>query len=733
MMGKPKQRVKTPVVLQMEATECGAAALGSILAYYGLFLPLETLRIECGVSRDGSKAVNVLRAARRLGMVGSGFRYSPEQIREQPLPAIIHWNFNHFLVLEGFKGDTVYLNDPAAGHRTVDWEEFEGCYTGIALMLSPGPDFRKAGAPRSSLQAILQRFRDHKVTLGFVLIAGLGLVVPGLALPVMQQVFFDDILSRQHDEWLFNLMLAMGVVAILQASLTYLRAWCLTRWQGSMTIGGSSKFMWHLFHLPMEFFQQRYVGELASRAQFNESVAQVLTGQAAAAVLDVAVALCYLLLLFQYNPALTLIGCTFSLINVLILQSMFRWLKDQQMKIQQEAGKVYGVSIAGIQTIETLKANGNEADFFTKWAGYQSKILDAMQRVELTQQLFMLAPVLLGGLNTAMIMAIGGFEIMDGLMTVGIFMAFQSLMGKFQEPVNKLLSLVETLQTTETQMHRLDDVMRYPRDSSIDSGNTPCEAGLDKLTGQVELREISFGYSRLEPPLIEKFSLHIEPGRRVALVGGSGSGKSTVAKLVTGLYQPWEGEILYDGKKRSDLPREVLVHSLAGVDQDIVLFSGTVAENISLFDPTLPRFDIVRAARDAAIHDDIAALQGSYDAAVEEGGRNFSGGQRQRLEIARALATNPSLLVLDEATSALDPLTERLVTDNISRRGCACLVIAHRLSTIRDCDEIIVLQQGKVVQRGTHEEMMAAGGPYKQLLDPDLDHRTHGREEGEKA
>ena len=718
MMNNRKQRVKTPVVLQMEATECGAAALGVVLAYYGLFMPLETLRIECGVSRDGSKAVNILRAARRLGMVGSGFRYGPEEIREKPMPAIIHWNFNHFLVLEGFKNDTVYLNDPAAGHRTVEWSEFESSYTGIALMLSPGPDFKQAGAPRSSLQAVISRFRGHKATLVFVLAAGLGLVFPGLALPVMQQIFYDDILSRQHDNWMFNLLLGMGVVAVLQSTLTYLRAWCLTRWQGNMTLGGSGKFMWHLFHLPMEFFQQRYVGELASRAQFNESVAMAMTGQAATAILDAAVALFYLLLLLQYNVKLTIIGCVFSLINVLILQGMFRWLKDQQMKIQQDVGKVYGVSIAGIQTIETLKANGNEADFFTKWAGYQSKILEAMQSVELTQQMFLLAPVLLGGLNTAVIMAVGGFEIMDGLMTVGIFMAFQSLMGKFQEPITKLLALAETLQTTETQLHRLDDVLRYPRDSSIADDKAAIDFSRDKLNGQVEMRNITFGYSRLEPPLLENFSLSIEPGRRVALVGGSGSGKSTVAKLFTGLYQPWEGEILFDGISRQEIPRELMAHSLAGVDQDIVLFSGSVAENISLFDPTLPRTDIVRAARDAAIHEDIACLQGSYDAAVEEGGRNFSGGQRQRLEIARALATNPSILVLDEATSALDPLTERVVTDNISRRGCACLVIAHRLSTIRDCDEIIVLQQGKVVQRGTHESMIAAGGPYKQLLDP---------------
>ena len=562
-----------------------------------------------------------------------------------------------------------------------------------------------------------------------MLAAGLGLIAPGLALPVMNQIFFDDILSRLHDDWMFNLLLAMGITAILQASLTFLRAWLLTRWQGALTITGSSRFFWHVLHLPTEFFQQRFAGEVASRIQFNEAVASTLTGQAASAALDVALALFYLVLLFQYDFSLALIGSVFSLLNVLVLQSMFRWMKEQQMRIQQDLGKAYGIAVSGIQTIETLKANGNEGDFFNNWAGCQAKILNNTQKIELTQQVFMLAPVLLGGLNTAMIMAVGGFKIMDGLMTAGIFVAFQTLMGKFQEPINKLLSLFQTLQTTETMMHRMDDVLRYPRDPSLDftipSGTTISE----KLVGRVELQNITFGYSKLEPPLLEKFSLTIEPGRRVALVGSSGSGKTTVAKLLTGLYQPWEGEILIDGVPRRQIPREVLIHSLSGVDQDIFLYSGTVAQNISLFDPTVPRIDIVRAARDAAIHEDISLLQGTYDAEVDEGGRNFSGGQRQRLEIARALAVNPSILVLDEATSALDPLTEQQVSDNIARRGCTCLIIAHRLSTIRDCDEIIVLKQGKVAQRGTHQEMMKIGGPYKQLLEMDA-HRPGTALEG---
>ena len=720
MMAKT-QRVKTPTVLQMEAVECGAASLGMILAYYGLFLPLERLRLECGVSRDGSKASNMMKAARRLGLEGSGFRDSAEGLRERELPLIIHWNFNHFLVLEGFKDDLVYLNDPGSGHRTVSWAEFAVSFTGIALRLKPGPAFQKGGSPPGIIPVLTRRLRGQERSLLFALMTGAGLIVPGLAIPVFSQVFLDDILSLKHADWLFNLVLAMGIAAVLQGALTWLRSWCLTRWQGALTIGESSRFFWHLLRLPMEFFQQRYGGEVASRVQFNEAVASVLTARAAPAVLDVLVALFYLSLLFQYNVSLTLIGIVFSLINVGILYLMFRWMTEQQMKIQQDAAKAYGTAIAGIQTIETLKATGNEGDLFNKWAGYQSKMLATQQKIELFSQTLMLAPAFLAGLNTAVIMAVGGFQIMDGLMTAGIFVAFQNLMGKFQEPLTNLLNLSQALQTTQMQMQRLDDVSRYQVDQVNYPAEPPPDIGQTKLSGRVELRQVTFGYSRLEAPLIEDFNLTIEPGRWVALIGGSGSGKSTVAKLVCGLYQPWSGEVIFDRLSRRHIPREIIVNSVAAVDQEIILFAGTVAENISLFDTTLARSEIARAAKDAAIHGDITALQDGYDAKMEEGGRNFSGGQRQRLEIARALAGKPSVLVLDEATSALDPLTEQEVIHNIRRRGCACLVIAHRLSTIRDCDEIIVMEGGKVVQRGKHEEMMATDGPYRQLVAHDTE------------
>lgn len=719
-----KKRLNTPLVLQMEGTECGAAALGIIAGYYELYLPLEKLRLECGVSRDGSTAVNIVKAARRLGFDAQGYRYSPEKLRDKKeiLPVIIHWNFNHFVVVEGFEKDKVYLNDPGAGHRTVSWSEFETSYTGVTLGIKPGVNFQKNGSPPSVLKIIQKQLRGNQTPLLFILLTGLGLIVTGLAIPVFTQVFFDDILGRGYTGWMFNLLLAMGITAVLLGALTYLRSWCLAKWQSKLAVGESGRFFWHVLHLPVEFFQQRYGGEIVSRVQFNESVAQTLTGTVATAVLDMLVAIFYLILLLQYNVTLTVIGVFFSLINIGILYMVIRLLKEQQMKIQQEAGKAYGVSIAGIQTIETLKANGNEGDFFAKWAGYQSKLIDSMEKSEKTTQSFMILPAMIGTLNTAVIMMVGGFQIMDGLMTAGIFFAFQNLMTKFQEPLDKLLALTQSVQTLQTQIYRLDDVLCYPKDKSLlDTGTDTQETapmGNSKLYGHVEIKNISFGYSSLSEPLIENFSITINPGEKVALVGGSGSGKSTVAKIVTGLYQPWSGEILFDCIPRHKIPRAVIANSLAAVDQETFLFEGTITENISLFDSTIKRQEIVRAAKDAAMHDEIS-LHGGYDSMIEEGGRNFSGGQRQRLELARAFAGNPSILVLDEATSALDPLTEQQIINNIRHRSCTCLIIAHRLSTIRDCDEIIVMKDGKIAQRGTHEEMIAVDGPYRQLVSYD--------------
>ncbi len=712
---KTHPRVKVPVVLQMEATECGAASLAMVLAHYGLWLPLEQLRKECGVNRDGSKASNVLRASRKLGCEAVGYRIMPEKLREEEFPLIIHWEFNHFVVLEGIKGDTVYLNDPGVGRRTVKWADFKGSYTGIALNIRPGPNFKPSGHRYSVVKDIKNKLWEDKWAVLFVILIGLGLLVCQLASPVMSQIFLDDILTGKHKDWMTNLMLAMAICFLFNGILSFLRAWCLTRWQEKITLSDSASFFWHLLKLPMEFFQQRFAGEIASRASFAESIAAVLSNQAATCLLDFAMAVFFLFLLYEYSPSLTFIGVSFCLIDLGVFLYLRRRLTDLTMRMQQESGKAYGNSMNGLQMIETIKANGNEGDFFAKVAGFHAKVLDTSQRITLLSQTTNMIPMLLSGVNGALIMTIGGFSIMEGAMTAGIFMAFQSLMSNFQSPFNNMVSLGQTLQTTEMQMQRLNDVRRYEIDKLNYPEKEPEFEGT-ALKGNLELRNISFGYSALAAPLLQNINLTVEPGRWVAVVGASGSGKSTLGKVVTGLYEQWGGDVLLDGVPRSEIPRKVIVNSLSSVDQEVFLMSGTVRENISMFDSSIRIDDVIQAAKDACIHQDILKLNGSYDAKVEEGGYNFSGGQRQRLEIARALACNPSLLILDEATSSLDPLTEEDIMKNIRRRGCACFIIAHRLSTIRDCDEIIVLHRGQIVERGPHQKLMEAKGFYYRLI-----------------
>ena len=713
-----KERVKVPTVLQMEATECGAASLAMVLAYYGRWLPLEFLRQECGVTRDGSNADNLLKAARRQGCVAKAFAGRSEVLRKKEFPLILFWEFNHFLVLEGFQGNTVFLNDPAMGRRTVTWDEFLTSYTGVYMKITPAENFKPEGEPYSIVKTVAAKLREDKWALIFLMVVGLCMIIPGLAIPVMGQIFIDDVFSLKHADWIVNLLNAMFGTMILLGILTAMRATALTYWQKKLTIADSSGFFWHVLRLPVTFFQQRFAADIASRIQFNESTAEVLSNQAATALLDLLVALFYLLLLFQYSVPLTLIGISISIVDIFVFLYMRRRQTDLIMRIQQDASKAYGVLMSGLMMVESIKANGSEGDLFAKWAGYAAKATVATQEMKLWAMKVKLLPLLLGGLNTALIMTVGGFSIMEGIMTAGIYMAFNNLIGKFHEPVQKLLSLGNVLQDTEMQMRRLDDVRRYKTDSLNYPGDDQVISFKgNRLSGELTLKDVNFGYSPLDPPLIERFNLHLEPGRWAAVVGSSGSGKSTLAKLVAGLYEEWSGEVLFDGVKRREIPRPVIVNSLASVDQDVFQITGTVRDNITMFDKSVPSADVVQAAQDACIHEDIMRLPGGYEAEVAEGGLNFSGGQRQRLEIARALACNPSLLILDEATSAIDPMTEQKCLENIRRRGCTCLIVAHRLSTIRDADEIIVLERGKVAERGTHRELIAHDGPYRRLIE----------------
>ncbi len=741
-MDEPKElwrnkRAKTPTVLQMEAVECGAASLAMILGYYGRFLPLEELRMECGVSRDGSKASNVLKAARKYGMEARGFRKEPDGLQELSLPMIVFWNFNHFVVLEGIKNGRAYLNDPAMGPRVISEEEFDESFTGVALTFQPGPDFKKGGEKKSVFRSLRKRFVGTRAALAYVVLAGLFLVIPGLVIPTFSKIFVDSILIERMGGWLKPLLLAMGLTALVRGALTWFQEYYLLRFETKLALTSSTKFFRHVFRLPVEFFAQRFGGEVGNRVLLNDKVARLLSGELATNIINLFLIIFYAVLMIQYDVVLTFLGIFIALFNLAALKYVSRKRTDLNMRLQQEAGKMIGTAMSGLQMIETLKATGSESDFFSNWSGCQAKVLNAQQQLAVSTQLLSVVPPFLFSLNTVAILCVGGLRVMEGYLSMGMLVAFQSLMSSFMRPVNQMVNLGGTLQETQADMDRLDDVLRYPVDKRFSNENKkqvslklpapgPNNPGNQatqpkdnmpvKLSGHVELKNIAFGYNLLEPPLIENFNLTLRPGMRVALVGGSGSGKSTIAKLVSGLYEPWEGEITFDNMPFGHVPRNLFCNSVAMVDQDIFMFEGTIRSNLVMWDETTPESVVVQAAKDACIHDDVAMRAGGYTSKVDEGGGNFSGGQRQRLEIARALVNNPTILVLDEATSALDTHTEKIVDDNLRRRGCTCIIVAHRLSTIRDCDEIIVLDRGKVVQRGTHEEMRDAEGPYAELI-----------------
>ena len=697
-------RVKTPTVLQMEAVECGAAALSIILGYYGKFVPLEELRLVCGVSRDGSKASNIVKAARSYGLAASGFKKEPADLRSGTLPIIVFWNFNHFVVVEGFSSNHVYLNDPASGHRIVSTDEFDKSFTGVVLTFAPTQDFTPDGDAPSLIKSLQKRFVNSNREITFLVIAGLALVIPSMVIPIFTSIFIDDYLVGGMKSWLGPILLGMAITALFRGILTWLKKHYLLRLKTKIALASSGKFYWHILRLPVVFYTQRSPGEISSRVGINERVAQILSVDIADAILNVFTAVFFCILMFFYDVELTFFSIAIVSINVWVLRQISEKRKSLNQKLTMDGAKLMGVSMNGILVMETIKSSGMESDFFAKWAGFQTKFVNSSQEMVLSSLTISILPMLLTALSTALVLGLGGLHVMNGQLTIGMLVAFQSLVASFIQPVNSLVSLGSKIQEVQGDMNRLDDVMRYPPEQ--EHANPKAHTAKAKLEGAVELRRVTFGYNQTTPPILENFNLSIHPGQRIALVGPSGCGKTTVAKLLMSIYEPWQGEILFDGSLRKHCNREELNNSLSAVDQDIAFFKGTVRENLTLWDNTIPDATIIAAAKDACIHETIASRKGGYDSMIEESGNNLSGGERQRMEIARALVTNPRILVLDEATSALDPNTEKMVDDNLRRRGCTCVIIAHRLSTIRDCDEIIVMDKGQVVARGSHETLM---------------------------
>lgn len=711
---------KVPVVMQLEALECGAASLAMILAYYEKWIPLEQVRADCGVSRDGSNAKNILKAARNYGLTAKGYRFEPETLKKcGTFPCIIHWEFNHFVVCDGFKHGKVYLNDPAKGTYAVTEEVFDEAFTGICLMFEPSKGFEPEGKPKSMTRFVKKRMHGAGAAIALVALTTIITSLLGIIKPGFSRVFMDRLLTGRNPDWTYLFLVGLIAVGIVETATAWIQACSSLRINGKLAVVGDSSYMWKILRMPMEFFSQRMAGDIQHRQETNAAIARTLVYTLAPLFLNTVMMLFYLVVMVRYSVPLTLIGVLSIVINFLMSKLISGKRINITRVLMRDQGKLYGSTVSGIEMIETIKASGAENGYFEKWSGYQASVNTQTVRYAKLNHYLGLIPSLVSALSNAAVLIVGVSLTMQGEFTVGMVMAFQGFLTSFNSPAAELISAGQTIQEMRTDMERVEDVMEYPVDVNYENDADTAQdedCSYAKLSGAVELKNVTFGYSRLNAPLIENFSMTLQPGSRVALVGASGCGKSTLSKLISGLYQPWSGEILFDGKPVKEIDRSVFTGSLAVVDQDVILFEDTIANNIKMWDKSVEDFEMIMAARDAQIHEDIMQREGGYNYRITEGGRDFSGGQRQRLEIARVLAQDPTIIILDEATSALDARTEYEVVKSIRDRGITCIVVAHRLSTIRDCDEIIVLNHGKVVERGTHEELYARGGYYTKLV-----------------
>ena len=711
-------RRAVPSVLQMEMTECGAACLGMVLAHYNKWVSLEELRVSCGVSRDGSKAVNVLRAAREYGLKASGARYEPKRLPDLPFPMILFWNFNHFVVLEGMRDGVYWINDPARGPRKVSTDEFNECFTGVCLVMEPDEDFEPSGSPPRVLTGLLSRLGHARGPLTYVVLASIALIVPGLVTPTLVKVFIDDVLIPRSETVMAPLLIGLGMAAALSGGLTLLQQLCLARMEAKLATVATARFFAHLVMLPTTFFAQRSAGDIANRVASNDKVARMISGELATSAVNMLTLTIYGGVMLAYDALLALAAFVMVGFNVVALVWVARMREDASRILLKEESTVAGVSVHGLAMIETLKSDASEARFFARWAGVHANAVNARQYLGRLTAILNAVPALITSLSVVVILGVGGLRILEGALTVGSLVAFQMLSRRFAKPVEGLVMFSANLQVIKADIARLDDVLNH-RPGPVDplEPSPPDEESTEPYSERVfKLEDITFGYNKREKPLIQDFNLELPPGRRVALVGGSGSGKTTIAKIACRLLDPWSGAVKIGERDIGEVPPDELCGVVSYVDQSVVLFAGSVRDNVTLWNPAINDATMTQALRDSTILDEVMSREDKYETEVGESGLRFSGGQRQLLEISRALAVDPDVLILDEATAALDPLTEVEIDNHLRRRGCACLIVAHRLSTIRDADEIVVLEQGEIVERGTHDSLLAQNGAYSRLM-----------------
>ena len=724
---------KVPVIMQMESLECGAACVAMILAYYDKWIPLEQLRVDCGVSRDGVKAGNLARTMRAYGLEAKGYLFEPDKLKtDGTFPCIIHWGFNHFVVLRGFRDNKVYINDPAKGDIVVSAEEMDKEYTGVTIICSPGENFSPSGKKKSIMEFSAKHLKGTGSAL--ILVASMTAIISlvKLIMTGFSRFFMDHMLGGENPDLVGPFITALTVFAIIEIIAGWIQAIYSYRVIGKFAAAENTRYFWHVLRLPMSFFSQRMVGDIEQRRTQSANIANRLIYLLAPFVINSFMLLFYLVVMLKHSVIMTVIG----IVSVMINMAVVWWSSNKRINItrvmMRDSSKMYSSTIAGIRIIETLKAAGAENGYFKRWAGYQAGVNSQKTGYNKLDIYLLKMPELIISLVNDIILVMGAYMVMKGQFTPGMVLAFAGLLTQFFAPAQSFVMAGQQLQEMRTEMERIDDVMSYPLDpvftnkepvkvtESVKSTmDAESRKSVQKLSGKLSIRDVTFGYSKLSPPTIENLNLELYPGKSIAFVGASGCGKSTIGKLISGLYQPWSGDILFDGKRINEIDRDVFAGSVAVVNQYIIMFEDTISNNIRMWDRSIEDFDIIMAARDARIHDDIMQRKNGYQYQMSEGGCDFSGGQRQRMEIARVLAQDPTLIILDEATNTLDAQTEHEVVRSIRDRGISSIVIAHRLSTIRDCDEILVIDHGKVVERGTHEELMARNGLYTNLVSSD--------------
>ena len=710
-----RKYVKVPIVMQLETLECGAACLSMILAYHGKWLPLESVRMDCGVSRDGSNAKNIVKAAQNYGLKAKAYKFEPEDLKKKnSFPCIIHWNFNHFVVLCGFKGNNAVINDPARGKVIVSESELDEAFTGVCLCFEPDADFEKGGRPRSVFSYAVRKMSKSKASAMLIIISSAIISILGIINLAMSRTFIDTFLAGNNKTLLMPFVIFLAVLGFLQIIVFGIKEVSLHRIDGRFAAIGTCEFMWKILHMPIGFFSQRTSGDIQLRMKSNAEIAKNIVITIAPLALDALMMVLYLAIMLKYSVILTLVGIISVFLNLLLCGYVSEKRTNIMRVMLRDKSRLATSTISGIEMIETIRVTGGENGFFERWSGDQVKVNTEENNYVRIDYKIGILPELIYSLTEIIVFITGILFVIKGDFTPGLLLAFQGFLSAFMKPSKKILLAVSLLQELRCDIERVEDVMEYKQDGIYkDEVKTD---KYNKLSGNIELKNVTYGHSNLEKPFINDFSMTVKPGQKIAIVGMSGCGKSTIAKLISGLFEPWEGEILFDGQKISEIDRAIFTGSVAVVDQDIILFEDTIANNIKLWDESIEDFEMIMAARDAQIHNDIMNRLGGYNYRICENAKDFSGGQKQCMEIARVLAQDPTIIILDEATSALDAKTEHDVVKAISDRGVTCVVIAHRLSTIRDCDMIIVMENGCIKEQGTHDELYAKGGLYSALI-----------------